>query len=96
MFTILSMAASSPFSSETGGWGVRTSSCSSTTSSFETVAALFLPLRLFSARSCLADLDLICVGEGDGIDADAFSGAGAVTRGGVGGFSVTRGSGGET
>jgi len=93
VFTMLSMAASSPIFLETGGCAVGISSCSSTTSSF--AAALFLPLRFFSARACFTVLDRICAGEGVGADTGVVSGTGAVTGGGVGGFSTIRGSGGE-
>jgi len=99
--TMLSIAASIPaFRGAEGcgcwGGGVETSSCSSTSSLATAVPALFLPLRFLSARSCLAVLDLVCVGARVGVGAGVGSGAGVVTGGGVGGISTTGGSGGMT
>ena len=45
-------------------------------------AALFLPLRFSSARSCLVDFGLACAGGGIG----ASAGAGLIKDGGEGGF----------
>ena len=91
VFTMLTIAASSPASSETGGCGGGLETSSSSGSSLATVAALFLPLRFFC---CLAVLGLAGAGEGVGATAGAGSGTGAVNGGGVGSFSTTGSSGG--
>ena len=97
VFTMLSIAASSPAFRGAGGWGcwgggIKISSCSSTSSLVTVAVALFFPLRFFSALSCLAVLGLVCVDERVGVGAGTGSGTGEVTGGGVGGFSTTGGN----